>query len=32
MPDRFTEILHYTAIANLILIPALVWEGIGQGI
>lgn len=28
---RFTEILHYTALANLILIPALVWEGTVKG-
>lgn len=28
---RFTEILRYTAIANLVLIPALVWEGIVKG-
>jgi O-antigen/teichoic acid export membrane protein len=29
--QKFTEILHYTAIANLILIPALLWEGIVKG-
>lgn len=29
--DRFSQILHYTALANLILIPALVWEGIVKG-
>ena len=29
--QEFTEILHYTAIANLILIPALLWEGIVKG-
>ena len=28
---RFTEILHYTALANLVLIPALVWEGTVKG-
>src|SRR5580692_4112869 len=26
--DSFTDILRYTAIANLLLFPALVWEGI----
>ena len=29
--DRFTDIVHYTAIANLILVPALVWEGTVKG-
>jgi O-antigen/teichoic acid export membrane protein len=29
--EKFTEIVHYTAIGNLILIPALVWEGIVKG-
>jgi O-antigen/teichoic acid export membrane protein len=29
--DRFTDILHYTALANLILVPALVWEGTVKG-
>ncbi|WP_213770049.1 oligosaccharide flippase family protein [Bradyrhizobium sp. dw_78] len=29
--EKFTEILHYTAIGNLILIPALVWEGVIKG-
>ena len=29
--ERFMEILHYTAIANLVLVPALVWEGIVKG-
>ena len=29
--EKFTEILRYTAIANLVLIPALVWEGIVKG-
>jgi O-antigen/teichoic acid export membrane protein len=29
--DRFAQILHYTAVANLVLIPALVWEGIVKG-
>jgi O-antigen/teichoic acid export membrane protein len=28
---RFTEVLHYTALANLILVPALVWEGTVKG-
>ena len=28
---RFTEILQYTALANLVLIPALVWEGTVKG-
>jgi len=28
---RFTEILHYTALANLVLVPALVWEGTVKG-
>ena len=27
----FTEVLHYTALANLILVPALVWEGTVKG-
>jgi O-antigen/teichoic acid export membrane protein len=29
--ERFTEILRYTAIANLVLVPALVGEGIVKG-
>jgi O-antigen/teichoic acid export membrane protein len=29
--EKFTEILRYTAIADLILVPALVWEGIVKG-
>jgi O-antigen/teichoic acid export membrane protein len=29
--DSFTDILRYTAIANLLLFPALVWEGIVKG-
>ena len=29
--DKFTDIVHYTAIANLILVPALVWEGTVKG-
>jgi len=29
--DRFSDILRYTALANLVLIPALVWEGIVKG-
>jgi O-antigen/teichoic acid export membrane protein len=29
--EKFTEILHYTAITNLVLVPALVWEGIVKG-
>ncbi|MCK1387478.1 hypothetical protein [Bradyrhizobium sp. 21] len=29
--DRFSQILRYTALANLVLIPALVWEGIVKG-
>ena len=29
--DRFTEILHYTTLANLVLVPALVWEGTVKG-
>jgi O-antigen/teichoic acid export membrane protein len=29
--ERFTGILHYTAIASLVLVPALVWEGIVKG-
>jgi O-antigen/teichoic acid export membrane protein len=29
--DSFTEILRYTAVANLLLFPALVWEGIVKG-
>ncbi len=29
--EKFTEIVHYTAIGNLILVPALVWEGIVKG-
>ncbi|HEX9213823.1 MAG TPA: oligosaccharide flippase family protein [Bradyrhizobium sp.] len=29
--EAFVGILHYTALANLILIPALVWEGIIKG-
>ena len=28
---KFIEILHYTALANLVLVPALVWEGIVKG-
>ncbi len=31
MPSRFTDILHYTALANLVLVPALVWEGTVKG-
>lgn len=27
----FTKIMHYTALANLIFVPALVWEGIIKG-
>jgi O-antigen/teichoic acid export membrane protein len=29
--EKFSEILRYTALANLILVPALVWEGIVKG-
>ncbi|TCU64662.1 O-antigen/teichoic acid export membrane protein [Bradyrhizobium sp. R2.2-H] len=29
--DRFAQILRYTALANVVLIPALVWEGIVKG-
>jgi O-antigen/teichoic acid export membrane protein len=29
--DGFTDILRYTAVANLLLFPALVWEGIVKG-
>jgi O-antigen/teichoic acid export membrane protein len=29
--DKFTDILHYTALANLVLVPALVWEGTVKG-
>ena len=29
--ESFTDILRYTAIANLLLFPALVWEGIVKG-
>jgi O-antigen/teichoic acid export membrane protein len=29
--DSFTDILRYTAVANLLLFPALVWEGIVKG-
>jgi O-antigen/teichoic acid export membrane protein len=29
--DRFTDILHYTALANIVLVPALVWEGTVKG-
>lgn len=28
---KFTDILHYTALANLVLVPALVWEGTVKG-
>ena len=28
---KFIEILHYTALANLVLVPALVWGGIVKG-
>lgn len=28
---KFAEILHYTALANLVLVPALVWEGTVKG-
>jgi O-antigen/teichoic acid export membrane protein len=28
---RFTDILHFTALANLVLVPALVWEGTVKG-
>jgi O-antigen/teichoic acid export membrane protein len=28
---KFSEILHYTALANLLLVPALVWEGTVKG-
>src|SRR5436305_1068725 len=26
--EAFTRIMHYTALANLIFVPALVWEGV----
>jgi len=29
--ETFTRIMHYTALANLIFVPALVWEGIVKG-
>jgi O-antigen/teichoic acid export membrane protein len=29
--EKFVEMLHYTALANLILVPSLVWEGIVKG-
>lgn len=29
--EQFTEILHYYALGNLVLVPALVWEGIVKG-
>ncbi|MBR0973330.1 MULTISPECIES: hypothetical protein [Bradyrhizobium] len=29
--ETFTRIMHYTAFANLIFVPALVWEGIVKG-
>jgi O-antigen/teichoic acid export membrane protein len=29
--ERFTDILHVTALANLVLVPALVWEGTVKG-
>lgn len=29
--EAFTRIMHYTAFANLIFVPALVWEGIVKG-
>ena len=29
--ERFTDILHFTALANLVLVPALVWEGTVKG-
>jgi O-antigen/teichoic acid export membrane protein len=29
--EKFTEILHVTALVNLILVPALVWEGTVKG-
>lgn len=29
--DRFASILRYTALANVVLVPALVWEGIVKG-
>lgn len=29
--EKFSQILRYTALANLVLIPALVWEGIIKG-
>ena len=31
MPGSSSTILHYTALANLVLVPALVWEGIVKG-
>ena len=29
--DKFVQVLQYTALTNLILIPALVWEGVIKG-
>ena len=29
--ETFTRIMHYTALANLIFVPALVWEGVVKG-
>lgn len=29
--EAFTRIMHYTALANLIFVPALVWEGVVKG-
>ena len=29
--ETFTRIMHYTALANLVFVPALVWEGIVKG-
>lgn len=29
--ETFTHIMHYTALANLIFVPALVWEGVVKG-
>lgn len=29
--EAFTRIMHYTAFANLVFVPALVWEGIVKG-
>ena len=31
MPGKFIEILPLSALANLVLVPALVWEGIVKG-